>query len=44
MATQQKQQQGFVFTGWHMLGVMVLILALGIFLPRWDLGKVAIKR
>lgn len=24
MATQQKQQQGFVFTGWHMLGVMVL--------------------
>ncbi|MBK7355369.1 type II secretion system F family protein [Propionivibrio sp.] len=27
-----------------MLGVMVLILALGIFLPMWDLGKVAIKR
>ena len=26
------------------LGVMVLILALGIFLPMWDLGKVAIKR
>jgi MSHA biogenesis protein MshG len=26
------------------LGVMVLILALGIFLPIWDLGKVAIKR
>ncbi len=25
------------------LGVMVLILALGIFLPMWDLGKVAIK-
>ena len=27
-----------------MLGVMVLILALGIFLPLWDLGRVAIKR
>lgn len=26
------------------LGIMVLILALGIFLPMWDLGKVAIKR
>ena len=26
-----------------MLGVMVLVLALGIFLPMWDLGKVAIK-
>lgn len=26
------------------LGVMVLILALGIFLPLWDLGKVAMKR
>jgi MSHA biogenesis protein MshG len=26
-----------------MLGIMVLILALGIFLPMWDLGKVAIK-
>ena len=26
------------------LGVMVLILALGIFLPIWDLGKAAIKR
>lgn len=27
-----------------MLGIMVLILALGIFLPMWDLGKVALKR
>lgn len=27
-----------------MLGVMVLILALGIFLPLWDLGKVAMKK
>ncbi len=27
-----------------MLGVMVLILALGIFLPMWDLGRAAIKR
>jgi MSHA biogenesis protein MshG len=27
-----------------MLGAMVLVLALGIFLPLWDLGKVAIKR
>jgi MSHA biogenesis protein MshG len=26
------------------LGIMVLILALGIFLPLWDLGKVAVKR
>ena len=26
------------------LGVMVLILALGIFLPLWDLGKVAMKK
>lgn len=26
------------------LGVMVLILALGVFLPMWDLGKVAMKR
>jgi len=26
------------------LGVLVLILALGIFLPMWDLGKVAMKR
>lgn len=26
------------------MGVLVLILALGIFLPMWDLGKVAIKR
>ena len=26
------------------LGILVLILALGIFLPMWDLGKVAIKR
>jgi MSHA biogenesis protein MshG len=27
-----------------MLGIMVLILALGIFLPMWDLGRVAIGR
>jgi MSHA biogenesis protein MshG len=27
-----------------MLGAVVLVLALGIFLPMWDLGKVAIKR
>ena len=27
-----------------LLGAMVLILALGIFLPMWDMGKVAIKR
>ncbi|WIM05198.1 MAG: type II secretion system F family protein [Candidatus Nitricoxidivorans perseverans] len=27
-----------------MLGVLVLILALGIFLPIWDLGKVAMKK
>ena len=27
-----------------LLGILVLILALGIFLPLWDLGKVAIKR
>jgi len=27
-----------------LLGVMVLILALGIFLPMWDLGRVALKR
>jgi MSHA biogenesis protein MshG len=27
-----------------MLGILVLILALGIFLPMWDLGRVAIKR
>ena len=26
------------------LGIMVLILALGIFLPLWDLGKVTMKR
>lgn len=26
------------------LGILVLILALGIFLPMWDLGKVAMKR
>ena len=26
------------------LGILVLVLALGIFLPMWDLGKVAIKR
>jgi len=26
------------------LGAMVLVLALGIFLPIWDLGKVAFKR
>lgn len=26
------------------LGIMVLVLALGIFLPIWDLGKVAIKK
>lgn len=26
------------------LGAMVLVLALGIFLPMWDLGKVAVKR
>ena len=26
------------------LGIMVLILALGIFLPLWDLGKVAMKK
>jgi len=27
-----------------MLGIMVLILALGIFMPMWDLGRVAVKR
>lgn len=27
-----------------MLGAMVLVLALGIFLPLWDLGKVAVKK
>ncbi len=27
-----------------LLGIMVLILALGIFLPIWDLGKAAIKK
>jgi len=26
------------------LGVLVLILALGVFLPMWDLGKAALKR
>ena len=26
------------------LGAMVLVLALGIFLPIWDLGKVALRR
>jgi MSHA biogenesis protein MshG len=26
------------------LGIMVLVLALGIFLPLWDLGKVTVKR
>jgi MSHA biogenesis protein MshG len=26
------------------LGILVLILALGVFLPMWDLGKVAIKK
>jgi MSHA biogenesis protein MshG len=26
------------------LGIMVLVLALGIFLPLWDLGKVSMKR
>lgn len=26
------------------LGVLVLILALGIFLPIWDLGSVALKK
>ena len=26
------------------LGVLVLILALGVFLPIWDLGQAAIKR
>jgi MSHA biogenesis protein MshG len=26
------------------LGVMVLVLALGIFLPIWDLGKAALRR
>ncbi|MDX9706645.1 MAG: type II secretion system F family protein [Azospira sp.] len=26
------------------LGIMVLILALGVFLPMWDLGKAALKR
>ena len=27
-----------------MLGILVLILALGVFLPMWDLGKVAFGR
>jgi MSHA biogenesis protein MshG len=27
-----------------LLGILVLVLALGIFLPVWDLGKVAIKK
>jgi MSHA biogenesis protein MshG len=27
-----------------LLGIMVLVLALGIFLPMWDLGRIAIKR
>ncbi len=27
-----------------MLGVLVLVLALGIFLPMWDMGKVAMKK
>lgn len=27
-----------------MLGIMVLVLALGIFLPLWDLGRVALKK
>jgi MSHA biogenesis protein MshG len=26
-----------------MMGAMVLVLALGVFLPMWDLGKAAIK-
>lgn len=26
------------------LGIMVLVLALGVFLPMWDLGKVALKK
>jgi MSHA biogenesis protein MshG len=26
------------------LGILVLILALGVFLPMWDLGGVALKR
>jgi MSHA biogenesis protein MshG len=27
-----------------MLGVLILILALGVFLPIWDLGSVALKK
>jgi MSHA biogenesis protein MshG len=27
-----------------LLGAMVLVLALGIFLPLWDMGKVAMKK
>jgi MSHA biogenesis protein MshG len=26
------------------LGVLVLVLALGVFLPMWDLGRVALKK
>jgi MSHA biogenesis protein MshG len=26
------------------MGVLVLVLALGVFLPMWDLGRVAFKR
>lgn len=26
------------------LGALVLVLALGVFLPMWDLGRVALKR
>ena len=26
------------------LGIVVLILALGVFLPMWDLGRVAFKK
>jgi MSHA biogenesis protein MshG len=26
------------------LGILVLVLALGVFLPIWDLGKVAISK
>ena len=40
-----RDQRRWVRSGYDMYaGILVLVLALGVFLPIWDLGRVAFKK
>ena len=48
VSTRRSAQQGFTMIELIVviviLGILVLVLALGVFLPIWDLGRVSLKK